>query len=63
MTLAAGSPAIDAGDDAVCPSVDHRGWPRPVDGDGDGDAVCDMGAYEWREAAAQVCLPLAMRTD
>jgi hypothetical protein len=63
MALAAGSPAIDAGDDAVCPAIDYRGWRRPVDGDGDGDAVCDMGAYEWREPAVRVYLPLVARVD
>jgi len=41
-----GSPAIDAGDSTVCPSTDYRGLGRPVDGNGDGNAVCDMGAYE-----------------
>jgi hypothetical protein len=47
MMLTSSSPAIDAGDDAVCPAVDYLGRTRPVDGDGDGDAVCDIGAYEW----------------
>ena len=41
-----GSPAIDAGDNTVCPSTDYRGLGRPVDGNGNGNAVCDMGAYE-----------------
>jgi len=48
MALAAGSPAIDSGDNAFCPSTDIRGVARPVDGDDDGVAVCDMGAYEYR---------------
>ncbi len=44
--LLAGSPAIDAGDDAQCPPTDQRGVPRPQDGNGDGIAICDMGAFE-----------------
>jgi hypothetical protein len=46
MALRRGSPAIDAGDDAVCPATDGRGAPRPADGDGDGVAACDIGAHE-----------------
>jgi uncharacterized repeat protein (TIGR02543 family) len=45
--LDVGSPAIDAGDDANCPTKDQRGANRPIDGDADGIAVCDIGAYEY----------------
>jgi predicted outer membrane repeat protein len=41
-----GSPAIDAGSQLKCPQTDQRGVPRPVDGERDGTAGCDMGAYE-----------------
>jgi LPXTG-site transpeptidase (sortase) family protein len=44
------SPAIDAGANGSCPSTDQRGFTRPVDGDGDGAAVCDIGAYELQSA-------------
>jgi hypothetical protein len=38
--LLPGSPAIDTGDDALCPATDQRGTPRPQ------GAHCDVGAYE-----------------
>jgi CSLREA domain-containing protein len=41
-----GSPAIDSGDSSDCPATDQRGFTRPMDGDGDGTATCDIGAFE-----------------
>ena len=51
--LVPGSPAIDAGGpdctDATGDPLltDQRNKPRPVDGNGDGTAVCDIGAFEF----------------
>lgn len=46
LRLGFGSPAIDAGTDTGCPAADLDGLARPNDGNGDGTATCDMGAYE-----------------
>ncbi len=41
-----GSPALDRGDSSVLLSGDQRSFPRQVDGDADGVAQVDVGAYE-----------------
>ena len=45
--LSIGSPAIDAGKNTEAPATDLDGKARPIDGNGDGIAVVDMGAFEF----------------
>ena len=49
--LIAGSNAIDTavtfGARVKCPKVDQRGYARMIDGNSDGVALCDIGAYEY----------------
>ena len=63
--LAASSPAIDAGNNAICAAApvnngSQNGVARPTDGDGNGTATCDIGAVE-REAGFRAYLPYAVR--
>ena len=55
-----GSPTMDAANNATCPATDQRGVARPIDGNHDGSAVCDIGAYE-APPLWGVFLPMARR--
>ena len=44
--LQEGSPCIDVADNSAASALDLDGNPRIVDGDDDGTATVDMGAYE-----------------
>jgi hypothetical protein len=49
--LQAGSPCIDAGDSSLVPegiTTDLDGNPRILDGNSDGTATVDIGAYEYQ---------------
>jgi len=64
--LLPGSPALDGGNRAGCTdpgglplTTDQRGWLRHVDGDRDGAAFCDIGAYE---ALLSLYMPMVLRS-
>ncbi len=42
-----GSPLTDGGDSGSCADFDQTGTPRPIDGNGDALADCDIGAVEF----------------
>jgi CSLREA domain-containing protein len=58
--LQPGSPAIDAADPNNYPPTDQRGVPRPLDGDLNGIALPDIGAFE---AGAKIVTKTADTND
>ncbi len=61
--LLPGSPAIDSGNPKGCLQVDQRYLVRPVDGDENGDPVCDIGAFEVFTNGLVAFLPNMYVTD
>jgi hypothetical protein len=51
MSLLRGSPAVDAGDDAVALAEDQRGLPRPI------GSATDIGAFEYGSPAFLTLVP------
>jgi len=56
-----GSSAIDTADPIICPATDQRGVPRPIDGNGDGEALCDIGAFDYIYTRSILFFPLISR--
>jgi hypothetical protein len=50
-THAVGIAVIDRAAASMCTTLDQRALSRPVDGDGNGSAECDVGAFEARDDA------------
>ena len=62
--LTPGSPAIDAGSPTSAPPTDFDGTSRPVDGDGNGTAAIDIGAFEHApDALPVVSGPIVSTTE
>jgi hypothetical protein len=68
MAPAAGSPAIDGGNPSGCTDAsgnilysDQRNFLRPLDGDGNGTAICDIGAFEVFVPKQWIYLPIVGR--
>ena len=59
--LQASSPAVDRGSAVGAPSDDYAGHARPQDGNQDGTAEYDIGAYEVVNYPEHVYLPLILR--
>ena len=55
--LQSSSPVIDVGNNLDAPAMDLDGVGRPVDGDMDGTATVDIGAFEWHTNQAPVAQP------
>jgi hypothetical protein len=55
--LGTGSPGIDSGKNTEAPGTDLDGKARPIDGNDDGIAVVDMGAFEFGAAPTSAALP------
>ena len=58
-SLKYGSACIDTGTDSGAPDHDLANTERPLDGDGDGTKVTDMGTYEF--VLHQLYLPITVR--
>jgi len=56
MALLPGSPAIDAGETALAPATDQRGFPRPV------GLAADLGAFELGPLAPLILTPPMSQT-
>jgi hypothetical protein len=54
-SLQPGSPAIDAGDPAMCTTSSQEGQPRPDEAADEGK--CDIGADEWNATAPTITVP------